>query len=98
MQDFSNRIETNLRLKEQASSCVSYDKLTKIFKETADKHARQRKQKIQDNQVPYMTKELSKRIMKRSKSKNFYFKWPSRENFMAYKNEEKQMQQHDQIC
>ena len=25
--------------------------------------------------------------MKRSKSKNLYFKWPSRENFLAYKNE-----------
>ena len=98
MQDFLNGIETNLRLKEQASSCVSYDKLTKIFKETADKHARQKKQKIQDNRAPYMTKELSKRIMKISKSKNFYFKWPPRENFVAYKNEKKQMQQHDQIC
>ena len=26
--------------------------------------------------------------MKRSKSKNFYFKWPSRVNFLANKNEE----------
>ena len=34
-----------------------------------------------------MTKKLSKQIMKRSKSKNLYYKWPSRENFMAYKNE-----------
>ena len=34
-----------------------------------------------------MTKELSKQIMKRSKSKNLYFKWPYRENFLAYKNE-----------
>ena len=34
-----------------------------------------------------MTKELSKQIMKRSKSKNLYFKWPSMENFLAYKNE-----------
>ena len=25
--------------------------------------------------------------MKRSKSKNAYIKWPSRENFLAYKNE-----------
>ena len=24
--------------------------------------------------------------MKRSKSKNLYFKWPFRENFLAYKN------------
>ena len=31
--------------------------------------------------------ELSKQIMKISKSKNIYFKWPSRENFMTCKNE-----------
>ena len=34
-----------------------------------------------------MTKELNKQIMKRSKPKNLYFKWPSRENVLAYKNE-----------
>ena len=34
-----------------------------------------------------MTKELSKQIMKISKSKNLYFKWCSRENVLAYKNE-----------
>ena len=52
-----------------------------------------------------MTKELSKQIMGKSKSKNVYFKWPLRENFSTYKNEKKnkkktnkQMQQHYQIC
>ena len=95
---------------EQASMCVSFDKLTKIFKETTDKHAPQNKERIGDSQASFMTKELSKQIMKRSKSKNLYFKWPSRENFFAYENEKKkqkqtnkknpkkQMQQHDQIC
>ena len=34
-----------------------------------------------------MAKELSKQIMKRSKSKNLYFKWPSRKNLLIYKNE-----------
>ena len=45
-QYFLNDLETNLRLEEQASTCVSYDKLTKIFKETTDKHAPQKKRKI----------------------------------------------------
>ena len=49
--------------------CVSYDKLTKIFKETTDKHASQKNQKIRGNQAPFMTKELCKQTMKRSKSK-----------------------------
>ena len=70
--------------------CVSFDKLTKIFKETTDKHAPQNKERIGDSQASFMTKELSKQIMKRSKSKNLYFKWPSRENFFAHENEKKQ--------
>ena len=32
-----------------------------------------------------MTKKLSKPIMSRSMFKNRYLKWPSRENFLAYK-------------
>ena len=32
-----------------------------------------------------MTRELSKQIMKRSKCKNLYLKWPSGENFLPYK-------------
>ena len=78
---------TGLRLEEQVSTCVCYDKLTEIFKETTDKQAPQKKRKIPGNQAPFMTKELSTQIMGRSKSKNFYFKWPSREIFLAYKIE-----------
>ena len=36
-----------------------------------------------------MTKELSKAIMTKSKVKNSYVKWPSRENFLAYKKAKK---------
>ena len=32
-----------------------------------------------------MTRELSKAIMTKSKVKKSYVKWPSRENFVAYK-------------
>ena len=74
-----NNLEINLRLEEQPSTCVFYDKLTDIFKETTDKNARQKKRKIRGNQDPFMTKERSKQIMKRSKSKTAYFKktsWP----------------------
>ena len=81
---------------EQASMCVSFDKLTKIFKETTDKHAPQNKERIGDSQASFMTKELSKQIMKRSKSKNLYFKWPSRENFFAHENEKKKTKTNKQ--
>ena len=43
-------LETNLRSEEQASTCVSYDKVTKIFKETTDNHAPQKKQETRGNQ------------------------------------------------
>ena len=74
-------------LEEQASTFVSYDKLSKIFKETTDKHTPQKKQKIWGYQALFMKKELSKQIMKRSKSANLYFKWLFREHFLTYKNE-----------
>ena len=43
-----------------------------------------------------MTKELSKQIMGKSKSKNVYFKWPLRENFSTYKNEKKNKKKNKQ--
>ena len=42
----------------------------KIFKETTED------MKDLGNQAPFMRKELRKQIMKRSKSKNVYSKWP----------------------
>ena len=41
--------------------------------------------KLRGNQAKFMTKELRKAIMDRSRFKNKYLKWPSRENFLAYK-------------
>lgn len=77
-------LETNLRLEVQPSTCVSCYNLTRIFKETTDKHVPQMKQKDLRNQGQFMTKELSKQIMKRTESKSLYFKWLSRESFMTY--------------
>lgn len=45
-----------------------------------------------------MTKELSKQIMGKSKSKNVYFKWPLRENFSTYKNEKKNKKKQTSKC
>ena len=40
---------------------------------------------IRGNQGPFITKQLSKAIMNRSKLRNRYIKWPSREHFLDYK-------------
>ena len=53
-QDFSNDLGTNLRLEEQTSTCVSFDNLTKIFKESTDKHVPRKKQKIRGNQTTFL--------------------------------------------
>ena len=50
-----------------------------------EKHAPLKRRKIRGNHKPFMTKGLSKAIMNRSKLKNIYNKWPSRENFLAFK-------------
>ena len=51
-----------------------------------NKHALIKKM-VRCNEAPFMTKELNKAIMNRSKLKNRCTKWPSRENFLAFKKQ-----------
>ena len=62
-----------------------YDILTSIFRKVLDKHAPLKIKKLRGNQAKFMTKELRKTVMDQLKFKNKYLKWPSRENFLAYK-------------
>ena len=52
-----------------------------------DKHTPIKNKIVRDNEAPFITKELSKAIMNRSKLKNRYAKWSSRENFLAFKEQ-----------
>ena len=63
----------------------SYSKLTEIISEVLEKHAPTKSKIIRGNQAPFMNKKLSKSIMDKSRIKNKYLKWPSRENVLAYK-------------
>ena len=63
----------------------SYSKLTEIFSNTLEKHATLKFKTIRVNQVPFMTKKLSKAIMNKYRLRSKQLKWPSRENFLAYK-------------
>ena len=45
-----------------------------------------KQKQVRCNQAPFMTKELSKAIMVKSKARNRYLKWPSRENYVSHKN------------
>ena len=52
-----------------------------------DKHAPIKNKIARGNDAPFMTMELNKTIMNRSKLRNRYTKWPSRENFLAFKEQ-----------
>ena len=50
---------------------------------------------MRGNNAPFMTKELRKEIMNRSRLKKKYQDWPSRENF---KNWKKQKNKCNKLC
>ena len=62
-----------------------YKKLTEIFNDILNHHAPLKQKQVRGNHAPFMTKDLSKAIMNKSKAKNKYLNWPSRENFISYK-------------
>ena len=66
-----------------------YTKLSEIFSEVLNYHALLKQKSVRGNHAPFMTRELSKAIMTKSKVKNSYIKWPSRENLVAYKKNKK---------
>ena len=53
-----------------------------------DKHAPIKSKKSRENYAPFMSNESSNAIMNTSKLRNRYRKWPSRENFLAFKKQE----------
>ena len=81
---FLYELENKLRTKE-CDGGVKYDDLANICRSTLDSHALLKQKQVRGNHVPFMTKELSKSIMTRSRIKNKYNKWLSRETFQALK-------------
>ena len=63
----------------------TYSKLTRIFASTLQKHAPLKMKMIRGNHGLFMNKELSKLIMTKSRLRNKYLKWPSRENFLNFR-------------
>ena len=62
-----------------------YSTFSDVFRSVLDRHAPLKRKMIRGNQGPFMTKQLSKATMNRSKLRNIYIKWPSTENFLGYK-------------
>ena len=63
----------------------SFKKLSEIFNDILNYHALLKEKQVRGNHAPFMTKELSKAIMEKSKARNKYLKWPSRENYLSHK-------------
>ena len=56
-----------------------------MFNDIFNHHEPLRQKQVRGNHSPFMTKDLSKEIMNKSKVKNKYLNWPSRENSISYK-------------
>ena len=62
-----------------------YNKLTQIFSEVLDYHAPVKRKPVRANQAPFMTRDLSKAIIIKSKANSMYVKCPSTENYLTFK-------------
>ena len=63
-----------------------YSMFTTIFQNVFNNHAPLKQKKVRGNFAHFMTKDLSKTIMNKSKTRNRYLKWPSRKKFLAMKS------------
>ena len=63
----------------------TYNTYSGIFSKVFNYHLPLKQKSVRGNHAPFMTKELSKAIMTKSKAKKSYIKWPSWENLVAYK-------------
>ena len=79
-------LDSRLTQGELYSNCQGlYHKLTQICSEVLDYHAPVKQKVVRGNQAPFITKDLSKAIMVKSKTKTQYVKWLSRKNYLAFK-------------
>ena len=63
---------------------VNCKSITENFLEAIDKHALLKKKLVGDNQAPFMNRDFQKPIYSRTRLKNKYWRYPSRENELAY--------------
>ena len=77
--------ELKIKLESSYQNFTDYDKFQTIFREVLDKHAPIKKKIIRANNSPFMTKNLRKLIMQRSRSKNTFYKNKTPENWEKYR-------------
>ena len=84
--DFLHDLENKLLQEDLYKNCDElYEKLSEIFVDILNYHARLKEKQTRGNHAPFMNKELSKAVLEKSKTRNKYLKWPSRGNYVFYK-------------
>ena len=86
---FSINYKSILNQKLNNLSSTTYDDFEETFLSLLNKHAPLKEKILRYNNDPFMTKELRKKIMKRSKLKNKYNKKRNYENWSLYKKTKK---------
>ena len=86
LHDFDQELLKGEMCKSNNEMCSTF---TKVFRLELDKHAPLKVKKVRGNQGLFNTKKLSKAIMNKSKIRNRYQKWPSRENVLTLKEAKK---------
>ena len=66
-----------------------YESSSDTFKAVVNKHAPLKEKIVRGNNAPFMTKELRKVILNRSRLKKKYQDWPSQKSFQNWKKTEK---------
>ena len=82
---FKNDIK-NLPFDELHRFSDSYTGFVTLFKSIVDRHAPIKKKTVRGNNKPFMNLELGNAIKKKSRIRNKYNKWRSRENYLAWQN------------
>ena len=83
--EFLHELDLEINKGKFYNSDKPYDDFYNLFKTITDKHAPIKQKRVRGNNAPFMTKELREAIMDRSRLRNKYLKYPSRENFVNTK-------------
>ena len=84
---FCHELDQTLLKGEIYKSEDPYSKLTEIFQEILQKHAPLKSMQVRGSHAPFMNKKLSEVIMNKSRLRNKYLKWSSRENLQESEKE-----------
>ena len=83
--NFKNDLSSHLSNEEESKS--SFGVFQKTFLNVLDKHAPLKKRTVRANEAPYMTKQLRKAIMTRSRLQNRYHHLKTDESYQKFKRQ-----------